>query len=130
MKNRIFALAALGVCTAVSAWAINQTEVDVVSNLTAHGEHVEHPTTAHPVYYLPVISGYMEPINPVGIGRETPPSIESVEHVVEAALARQGYHPSRGEIEEVLFRWCRFAQPPATMLASRWLAGYHRPRAC
>jgi len=88
------AIVAAAVLCAGPVRAESQTEIDVVSNLSKAGSEIEHPSVAHPVYYLPVMSGFMQPIHPVGFG-ENPPPASDVAHTIALTLSHQGYLMAR-----------------------------------
>ena len=85
--------------------------VAVTGELTAAGRKLEHPTAGHPVYYIPVATGYKD-VSRVW-SRSTPPPAATVERAIMGALAGAGYSVATK------------ASPPALILTFGW--GYAAP---
>jgi hypothetical protein len=63
--------------------------VNVVVDMTPEGRKAVHPTPAHPVYYFPIIAGYMQ--KGQTIAGDKPPNQFALLHLAAAELAKQGY---------------------------------------
>jgi hypothetical protein len=89
MPALLAAFAALAAGTAARV-AGSDLPVDVVVDMTPEGRKVAPPAPHKPVFYLPVLGGYMER-GAVYAGEPAPPPPLEVAHLVAVTLAEQGY---------------------------------------
>ena len=68
----------------------NPLRVDVVVDLTDAGKTLTPPTPEHPIYYYPVVKGYVAG-GAVQGNEKTPPPVALVERMAAVSLAKEGY---------------------------------------
>jgi hypothetical protein len=82
-------LVILSLVYAIELSAEPEAVVNVVVDMTKEGRALTHPTSEHPVYYLPIIGGYKE-LGEVVAGQKEPEK-KPIIHGLAVELAKQGY---------------------------------------
>jgi hypothetical protein len=117
-------------------FASDQWEINLVGDMYPEGREVPHPAPGKPVYYYPVVIGYLELGAPQS--GDQPPSKREMVHGLATALAAQGYFVTReiavptkagaaakvGEPSPVTLT--AFSPPPSLLLVFNW--GSLRPQ--
>jgi hypothetical protein len=86
----LLAAAAVWFGPARAAAADRKTEVDVVVDMSPAGRKFAPPSPGHPVYFIPVLGGYLQ-LGAAVAGEPPPPTPLEVAHLLAKALAGQGY---------------------------------------
>jgi hypothetical protein len=82
-------LLVLAVSFSVTLKAEQETQVNVVVDMTAEGKAVLHPTALNPTYYFPIIGGYKE--MGATVAGEKIPAVRPIIHELAVELSKQGY---------------------------------------